>query len=175
MVHMTHPRYFGLFNPAPNFPAQWADRIAGAFNPQLASTGSSPVPVEIEAHVIRALAARAGMPSRQRRAFHDQRLRGELHRAGVRPDACRSRIRQRGRARLRRARGAVHLGGMSSGLVKIAHQAGVGRRALRLVATDGSGRLDAAALEDMVRPTIGARRHAGADRRNRGHDGRRHD
>src|ERR1700761_3353341 len=34
-VHMTHPRYFGLFNPAPTSPAQWADRIAGAFNPQL--------------------------------------------------------------------------------------------------------------------------------------------
>ena len=43
-VHMTHPRYFGLFNPAPSAPAQWADRIAGAFNPQLASSGSSPVP-----------------------------------------------------------------------------------------------------------------------------------
>jgi glutamate/tyrosine decarboxylase-like PLP-dependent enzyme len=61
-VHMTHPRYFGLFNPAPVFPAQWADRIAGAFNPQLASSGSSPAPVEIEAHVIRAVARRAGLP-----------------------------------------------------------------------------------------------------------------
>src|ERR1700729_3486197 len=62
-VHMTHPRYFGLFNPAPVAPAQWADRIAAAFNPQLASTGSSPAPVEIEAHVIRAIAQRAGMPA----------------------------------------------------------------------------------------------------------------
>jgi glutamate/tyrosine decarboxylase-like PLP-dependent enzyme len=62
-VHMTHPRYFGLFNPAPVAPAQWADRIAGAFNPQLASSGSSPTPVEIEAHVIRAIARRAGLPA----------------------------------------------------------------------------------------------------------------
>src|SRR5581483_4391923 len=61
-VHMTHPRYFGLFNPAPVAPAQWADRIAGTFNPQLASSGSSPAPVEIEAHVIRAIARRAGFP-----------------------------------------------------------------------------------------------------------------
>ena len=37
LVHVTHPRYFGLFNPAPTFPAQCADRIAGAFNPQLAT------------------------------------------------------------------------------------------------------------------------------------------
>jgi len=62
VVHMNHPRYFGLFNPAANFPAQCADRIAGSFNPQLASSGSSPAPVEIEAHVIRALAGRAGLP-----------------------------------------------------------------------------------------------------------------
>ena len=38
LVHVTHPRYFGLFNPAPTFPAQCADRIAGAFNPQLATS-----------------------------------------------------------------------------------------------------------------------------------------
>ena len=56
VVHMTHPRYFGLFNPAPSFPAQCADRIAAAFNPQLASSRTSPAAVEIEAHVIRSVA-----------------------------------------------------------------------------------------------------------------------
>jgi aromatic-L-amino-acid decarboxylase len=62
LVHVTHPRYFGLFNPAPTFPAQCADRIAGTFNPQLATLTTSPVAVEIEAHVIRAVARRAGFP-----------------------------------------------------------------------------------------------------------------
>ncbi len=62
-VHMTHPRYFGLFNPPASFPAQVADRICGAFNPQLASSGSSPAPVAIEQHVIRAFAQRAGLPA----------------------------------------------------------------------------------------------------------------
>jgi len=62
-VHMTHPRYFGLFNPPSNFPSQCADRISGAFNPQLASSGSSPAPVAIEQHVIRAFAGRAGLPA----------------------------------------------------------------------------------------------------------------
>ncbi len=42
VTHMTHPRYFGLFNPAPTFPAQCADRIAAAFNPQLATATTSP-------------------------------------------------------------------------------------------------------------------------------------
>src|SRR5690348_6319061 len=32
VVHMTNPRYFGLFNPAPSFPALCGDRLTGAFN-----------------------------------------------------------------------------------------------------------------------------------------------
>jgi hypothetical protein len=61
IVQMSNPRYFGLFNPGANFPAQCADRIAGLFNPQLASSASSPLPVALESHVIRAVARRAGM------------------------------------------------------------------------------------------------------------------
>ena len=62
VTHTTHPRYLGLFNPAPSFPAQCADRIAATFNPQLASATTSPAAVAIEAHVIRAIAQRAGLP-----------------------------------------------------------------------------------------------------------------
>ena len=61
VVHLTHPRYFGLFNPAPTFPAQCADRIAAAFNPQLATSSTSPAAVEIESHVIRSIGRRAGL------------------------------------------------------------------------------------------------------------------
>jgi hypothetical protein len=42
IVHLTHPRYFGLFNPAPSFPAQCADRLVASFNPQVASSSTSP-------------------------------------------------------------------------------------------------------------------------------------
>ena len=59
IVQMSNPRYFGLFNPGANFPAQCADRLAGSFNPQLASSASSPVPVALESHVIQAVARRA--------------------------------------------------------------------------------------------------------------------
>lgn len=62
VVQMTHPRYFGLFNPSPSFPAECADRIVSAFNPQLATSTTSPVAVEMEAHVIRSIARRAGLP-----------------------------------------------------------------------------------------------------------------
>src|SRR3984885_13761836 len=60
IVQMANPRYFGLFNPGPSFPAQCADRIASLFNPQLASSASSPVPVELERFLIGAIAQRAG-------------------------------------------------------------------------------------------------------------------
>src|SRR5262249_44510308 len=62
VVHLTHPRYFGLFNPAPTFPAECADRIAAAFNPQLATATTSPVAVELEAHVVSALLRRMHFP-----------------------------------------------------------------------------------------------------------------
>src|SRR5271170_8390849 len=62
LVHVTHPRYFGLFNPAPTFPAQCAERITAVFNPQLATWTTSPAAVEIESHVIRAVATRLGIP-----------------------------------------------------------------------------------------------------------------
>jgi hypothetical protein len=51
IVQRTHPRYFGFFNPAPTFPAECAERIVAAFNPQLVTATTSPIPVEIEAHV----------------------------------------------------------------------------------------------------------------------------
>jgi len=60
VTHQNHPRYFGLFNPGPSFPAQCADRIINSFNPQLASATTSPAAVALEAHVVRSVAQRAG-------------------------------------------------------------------------------------------------------------------
>jgi len=48
IVQLTHLRYFGLFNLAPTFPAECAERIFTGFNPQLATATTSPIPVEIE-------------------------------------------------------------------------------------------------------------------------------
>src|SRR5262245_49863561 len=59
-VHTPHPRYFGLFNPAPTTMGVAADALVAAFNPQLAAWSHSPLATEIEQHLIRALAARFG-------------------------------------------------------------------------------------------------------------------
>ena len=149
-VHMTHPRYFGLFNPAPVAPAQWADRIAGAFNPQLASSGSSPTPVEIEAHVIRAIARRAGLPATA--AGHFTTSGSEANYTAL---LCAlTRVEPRfGADGVRAFSGPVAFYTSREchpAWLKIAHQAGVGRSSLRLVTTDGQGRMDSQALAEAV-------------------------
>ncbi|HEV8577570.1 MAG TPA: pyridoxal-dependent decarboxylase [Thermoanaerobaculia bacterium] len=69
-VHTPHPRYFGLFNPAPTTMGVAADALVAAFNPQLAAWSHNPLAVEIEQHLIRALAARFGFdPSRVEGTF----------------------------------------------------------------------------------------------------------
>lgn len=59
-VHTPHPRYFGLFNPAPATMGIAADALVAAFNPQLAAWSHSPLAAEIEQHLIRAVAGRFG-------------------------------------------------------------------------------------------------------------------
>jgi glutamate/tyrosine decarboxylase-like PLP-dependent enzyme len=150
VVHMTHPRYFGLFNPPASFPAQCADRISGAFNPQLASSGSSPAPVAIEAHVIAALAARAGFPPS---------AAGHFTTAGSEANYTALVCALTGAEPSYDSQGVRAFSGAPTvytsrecqpGWFKIAHQAGIGRAALRLVATDGQGRMDCAALRQAI-------------------------
>ena len=47
-VQVTHPRYFGLFNPSVAFASVIADTFVGMYNPQLANWRTSPVANEIE-------------------------------------------------------------------------------------------------------------------------------
>ena len=62
IVHTSHPRYFGLFNPAPTFAGVLADTLVAAFNPQLAVTSHAPAAVAIERHVLSFLGDRLGLP-----------------------------------------------------------------------------------------------------------------
>lgn len=59
-VHVAHPRYFGLFNPAPATMAIAGDVIAAGFNPQLATWSHSPMACEIERFLAAELGARFG-------------------------------------------------------------------------------------------------------------------
>jgi len=150
VVHVTHPRYFGLFNPAPTFPAQCADRIAATFNPQLATSITSPAAVEIEAHVIRAVARRAGFQVEA--AGHFTTGGAEANYTALICALTRSNPSFATEGARAFAGPPTFYASRESHLawLKIAHQAGIGRSAVRLVATDGRGRMDPAALTDAL-------------------------
>jgi len=157
IVQMANPRYFGLFNPGATFPAQCADRIASVFNPQLASSASSPAPVELESHVIRAVGRRAGL---EEAAGHFATGGSEANYTAL---LCALTAGHAGFA----AEGARAYPGAPKfytsrdchiAWLKIAHQAGVGRSALRLIDTDGRGRMDV----EKLRQAIAEDRAAGA-------------
>ena len=59
-VHTPHPRYFGLFNPAPTAMSIAADALVAAFNPQLAAWSHNPFASEVERHLILNFAERFG-------------------------------------------------------------------------------------------------------------------
>jgi glutamate/tyrosine decarboxylase-like PLP-dependent enzyme len=150
IVHVTHPRYFGLFNPAPTFPAQCADRIAAVLNPQLATRTTSPVAVEIEAHLIRSIGRRMGFPPEA--IGHFTTGGAEANYTALICALTRSNPAfATDGARAFRGPPVFYASIEShSSWIKIAHQAGIGRSAVRLVATDGSGRMDPNALNDAL-------------------------
>ena len=146
LVHVTHPRYFGLFNPAPTFPAQCADRIVAVFNPQLATSTTSPAAVEIEAHVIRSVAGRAGLPPEAGGHFTTAGSEANYTALICALTRSNSGFATEG-ARCFQGSPVFYVSRESHlAWLKIAHQAGIGRSAMRLVATDGCGRMDANAL-----------------------------
>jgi glutamate/tyrosine decarboxylase-like PLP-dependent enzyme len=151
IVHVTHPRYFGLFNPAPTFPAQCADRIAAAFNPQLATSTTSPTAVEIEAHVIRSVGRRAGFPPEVCGHFTTGGAEANYTALICALTQSNARFAIEG-ARAFEGPPVFYISRESHlAWLKIAHQAGIGRSAAHLVSTDGSGRMDANALRNAVR------------------------
>lgn len=149
LVHITHPRYFGLFNPGPTFPAQCGDIVTAEFNPQLATFTTSPAAVEIEAHVIRAVGRRAGF---EQPIGHFATGGAEANFTAV---LCSLTQAHSGFA----SEGARAFTGQPTfyvsreshlAWIKIAHQAGIGRSGVRLVPTDGTGRMDAGELAAMI-------------------------
>jgi glutamate/tyrosine decarboxylase-like PLP-dependent enzyme len=150
IVQMANPRYFGLFNPGASFPAQCADRVASLFNPQLASSASSPVPVELERHVIRAIAQRAALGGEATGHFATGGSEANYTAllcalTGAHPGFSSDGARAfAGPPKFYTSRDC-HIAWL-----KIAHQAGVGRTALRLIDTDGRGRMDPQALRRAI-------------------------
>ena len=151
MVHVMHPGYFGLFNPSVTFPSILADQITAHFNPQLAVWSHAPAAVEVERHVVKAIGGLAG--------WHPEEIAGHFTSGGAEANntavlmaltaACPGFAECGGRAFS--GQPCLYVSSESHlAWFKIAHQAGIGRKAVRLVPTDGTGRLDSRALEKLV-------------------------
>ena len=150
VVHMTHPRYFGLFNPSPAFPAQCADRVTATFNPQLASAVTSPAATAIEAHVIGAMARRAGLPEPNGGHFTNGGSEANSTALICALTEAAPKFAEDG-ARAFAGPPAFYMSrDCHLAWLKIAHVAGIGRAAARLVPTDGAGRMDTRALATMI-------------------------
>ena len=146
IVQMTNPRYFGLFNPGASFPSQCADQIAATFNPQLASSGSSPVPVALEGHVVKAVARRASFGEEAAGHFATGGSEANYTALLCALTAAHPKFAADGARALEGPVKFYTSRDCHIAWLKIAHQAGIGRTALRLVDTDGFGRMDPKAL-----------------------------
>jgi glutamate/tyrosine decarboxylase-like PLP-dependent enzyme len=149
-VQVTHPRYFGLFNPSVTLASAVAETLVAMYNPQLANWRTSPAGNEIERHTLSWLALKFGLPENTSATFTSGGSEANLSAVVV---ALTRAFANYGEHGLR------HLAGLPTIYVtaeahhsfnKIAHMTGLGRRALRAVATDSSLRLDITDLKMRV-------------------------
>jgi glutamate/tyrosine decarboxylase-like PLP-dependent enzyme len=149
-VQVTHPRYFGLFNPSVALAGVVADTLVAMYNPQLASWRTSPAAIEIERFTLSWLAAKFGLPKESLANFTSGGAEAN-HSAVI--AALTQRFPDYGDRGLRCLGGApaIYLSEEAHhSFSKIAHMTGLGRQALRAVAVDDQLRMDLADLERQV-------------------------
>jgi len=154
-VHVTHPRYFGLFNPSVTLASVVADTLVALFNPQLATWRTSPAANEIERHTLAWLMGKFGFPPTALASFTSGGAEANLSAVVV---ALTRAFPEYGEDGLRALAAAptIYLSGEAHhSFSKIAHVTGLGRRAVRTVTTDRHLRMD---LGDLARRVAEDRR-----------------
>jgi glutamate/tyrosine decarboxylase-like PLP-dependent enzyme len=149
-VQVTHPRYFGLFNPSTTVASVIADTLVAMYNPQLASWRTSPAANEIERHTLAWLADKFGLPPAASASFTTGGAEANLSAVIV---ALTRAFPEYGEAGLRGLSGTptIYLTREAhNSFNKIAHMTGIGRGALRTIATDHDLRMDVHHLERRV-------------------------
>jgi glutamate/tyrosine decarboxylase-like PLP-dependent enzyme len=149
-VQVTHPRYFGLFNPSVTVASIVADLLVAMYNPQLAAWRTSPAANEIERHTLGWLTGRFGLPGTAISNFTSGGAESNLSAVIV---ALTRAFPQYGEGGLRQLASSptIYLtAGAHHGFLKIARMTGLGSRALRTVAMDGDLKMDVADLAQQV-------------------------
>lgn len=147
-VQVTHPRYFGLFNPSVTVASAIADTLVALYNPQLATWRTSPAANEIERHTLAWIAAKFGLPENAVATFTSGG--GEANLSAVIVALTRA-FPEYGDHGLRglAATPTIYLSGEAHHTFnKIAHMTGLGRHVLRTVTTDGDLKMD---VKDLTR------------------------
>lgn len=143
-------RCFGYFNPTAAWPGVVADALAAARNPQICVVSHAPASAMMERHVVAWLLNRLGFPPQ---------ATGNFTSGGSEANATALLV-----ALIRKHPSFAEdgLAGFSSpprfyasadshlAWIKIARAAGLGTRSVRLVPTDGKGRLEPPALRSMI-------------------------
>jgi aromatic-L-amino-acid decarboxylase len=147
-VQVTHPRYFGLFNPSVTLAAIIADTLVAMYNPQLATWRTSPAANEIERHTLAWLMGKFGFPADAIGSFTSGGAEANLSAVVVAltrafPDYGDHGLRGLPASPTIYATGEAH-----HSFNKIAHMTGLGRQAVRTVATDQHLKMD---LGDLAR------------------------
>jgi glutamate/tyrosine decarboxylase-like PLP-dependent enzyme len=149
-VQVTHPRYFGLFNPSVTFASVLADTLIAMYNPQLANWRTSPAANEIERHTLGWLARKFGLPENSIATFTSGGTEANLSAVVV---ALTHSFSEYGTQGLRALAGqpTIYLTEETHhGFNKIAHMTGLGRLSLRRVETDRDLKMNVSDLEKCV-------------------------
>lgn len=150
-VQVTHPRYLGLFNPAVTLPAVIAETLVALYNSQLANWRTSPAGNEIERHTLGWLAAKFGLPAESIATFTGGGSEANLSAVTVALSHAFPQYGEQGLRGLPAPPALYVTSEAHHGFNKIAHVTGLGRRAVRLVATDRRLKLDVDSLRRQVR------------------------
>jgi aromatic-L-amino-acid decarboxylase len=149
-VQVTHPRYFGLFNPSVTLASVVADTLVAMYNSQLANWRTSPAANEIERHTLGWLAEKFGLPRNSIATFTSGGSEANVSAIVVALTRAFPDYGEHGLRRLNATPSIYLTAEAHHGYNKIAHMTGLGRRALRIIATGNDLKMDLNDLERRV-------------------------
>lgn len=150
-THVTHPRYFGNFNPSVTDGGVIGEALAAAWNPQLAVWCHAPAAVEIERFTLDFLMGKLGLDAESCLAHFTGGGSEANHTAVICAlTQCFPQWAEQGAAGCEGAPRLYVSAGAHDSFFKIAHAVGIGRAAVRIVPVDGDLQMDVTALRKMV-------------------------
>jgi aromatic-L-amino-acid/L-tryptophan decarboxylase len=157
--HASHPRHFGLFDPAPTAMGVVAEALAAAFNPCLASWAGSPFGVETERHLVTTFGRLFG--------YEPASADGVITSGGSEANLTSVLLALEASFPGHRVHGLQAVTGQPMiyasrhahpSVLKAAAVTGLGSAAVRQVPADRWHRIDAAALDQLIRVDVAAQR-----------------